>query len=562
MENNDGKGDDTQILKALYSFTARGEDEYSIKRGDALVVPKSKQKASSGPSSSTDSSSESESSEPTDENWLRAKRLNSRKGGLVPKQYLQTVFGYFLYATEDHKPEQDDELEFLKGDKIEVVQKPEDTRNGLELHNGEFLLGKLLRTNEIGVFPKCKCSENLLNSQSGVTVKGYKGVNKVTNELTNKAADSETSDREPVQLDLERSTSQLKDDYNEKLKGLTDESINNNVNFDMFDDALASVARLKAELVGMSDGNLMERETTNVPSGSVSELKHSYNSKLDTLQLPVTSEQKPVVETSVDKLKQGYQQKLDDIQVPVVSMGVGDNQSSTVISVSQLKQGYNEKVEQTAKPVSSHLVNYEQEIIEELEMQDEVEDYSMSVSKLKQSYRQKIEETAKPIASNNTIDTSGNVSKIKEDYYHKLSDISDPQAEENIPANSSDHEEEQLNQKYRNTLQAKPSLHKLKGRSLVKDNPFLTGKFEHKKSTEKPKEIVPKMHQERATLEGREVLHEIAKFEGIASSCKQQEFIKKQAAVIREQEAIIEAMRDKIYRLESQLAALSEVSEV
>ena len=113
-----------------------------LRAGDTLLVPKAS--AENNVAFDTSSSSSGSSEEPTDPNWLKAKRLNSRKEGLVPKNYLQKVFGYFLYATIDYKPKETDELELVKGDKIEVVQLPDD-ENGLKSEREDYLLGKLIQ---------------------------------------------------------------------------------------------------------------------------------------------------------------------------------------------------------------------------------------------------------------------------------------------------------------------------------------------------------------------------------------------------------------------------------
>ena len=114
-----------------------------LKAGDTLLVPKASAEAELTFDSSNSSSSSS-SEEPNDPNWLKAKRLNSKKAGFVPKNYLQKVFGYFLYAKTDYTPKETDELELIKGDRIEVVQLPDD-ENGLKCERGEYLLGKLLK---------------------------------------------------------------------------------------------------------------------------------------------------------------------------------------------------------------------------------------------------------------------------------------------------------------------------------------------------------------------------------------------------------------------------------
>ena len=117
----------------MFVLSTFSKTVHDLQAGDTLLVPKATAEANItfDSSNNTSSTSSSSSEEPNDPNWLKAKRLNSRKAGLVPKNYLQKVFGYFLFAKENYVPQEIDELELIKGDKIEVVQLPDD-ENGLK----------------------------------------------------------------------------------------------------------------------------------------------------------------------------------------------------------------------------------------------------------------------------------------------------------------------------------------------------------------------------------------------------------------------------------------------
>ena len=82
---------------------------------------------------------------PKDE-WVRMKRLGSiSNGGYVPRTFLQSVENTFVYALESYDAQLEDEISFLKFEKIEIVSKNIVPDEG-------YALGRLI-TGEIGVFP-------------------------------------------------------------------------------------------------------------------------------------------------------------------------------------------------------------------------------------------------------------------------------------------------------------------------------------------------------------------------------------------------------------------------
>ena len=144
------------VRTALFSYDAQDDEEYSFSKGDQLILCRSRSNSLYRTSTSeiTDSESENKNrhksgdsinSLPKDE-WVRMKRLGSiSNGGYIPRSFLQSVENTFVYSLQDYEAQLEDELSFLKFEKIEIVSKSIVPDEG-------YALGRLI-TGEIGVFP-------------------------------------------------------------------------------------------------------------------------------------------------------------------------------------------------------------------------------------------------------------------------------------------------------------------------------------------------------------------------------------------------------------------------
>lgn len=167
------------VRTALFSYDAEDDEEYSFARGDQLVLCLSRSNSLQRRSASETSERDHEQTQPggVDSNmhentfklsnthkfrtksgdatqnttmpkdeWVRMKRLGSiSNGGYIPRTFLQSVENTYVYSLENYDAQLEDELSFLKFEKIEIVSKSIVPDEG-------YALGRLI-TGEIGVFP-------------------------------------------------------------------------------------------------------------------------------------------------------------------------------------------------------------------------------------------------------------------------------------------------------------------------------------------------------------------------------------------------------------------------
>jgi len=158
------------VRTALFSYDAEDDEEYSFARGDQLVLCRSRSNSLHRSSTSeiserdhentfklenihkfrtksgdSNTKSTQNNSMPKDE-WIRMKRLGSlSNGGYIPRTFLQSVENTYVYSLQNYDAQLEDELSFLKFEKIEIVSKSIVPDEG-------YALGRLI-TGEIGVFP-------------------------------------------------------------------------------------------------------------------------------------------------------------------------------------------------------------------------------------------------------------------------------------------------------------------------------------------------------------------------------------------------------------------------
>ena len=136
------------VRTALFSYDAQDDEEYSFSRGDQLVLCRSRNnsliRTSTSEISEDSRSPKTLNSDKTE--WVRMKRLGSiSNGGYIPRSFLQSIENTFVYSLENYEAQLEDEISFLKFEKIEIVSKSIVPDEG-------YALGRLI-TGEIGVFP-------------------------------------------------------------------------------------------------------------------------------------------------------------------------------------------------------------------------------------------------------------------------------------------------------------------------------------------------------------------------------------------------------------------------